>query len=178
MQLARRQHRKEREQILQEKEERQREERLQRLLVDLDEPENHDLALFQINQLGVAAIEALIDTLLNNQDPDARYGSARALGQICNEHGVKGLIRARATKALIRALADREPAVRYWSSDALGKCQSQIAVEPLIALLDDPHEGVRRRVREALQQICGEDFEEIVAAANRPTGILGWIKGG
>jgi hypothetical protein len=171
----RRKHRQERESILREKEERQREEKLQRLLDDLDEPENHDMAIFQINQMGSNAVSALIETLLNDEDPDARYGSARALGQICGEHGIKGLIKARAAKALIIALADPEPAVRYWSSDALAQCQTQTAIEPLAVLLNDPHDGVRRRVRLALQQIGGHNVEELLES--RSKGILGWIKG-
>ena len=178
MQQERLQHRLERQQILEEKEKRQREEKLRRLLEDLDEPENHDMAIFQINQMGVEAIGPLIDTLLHDDDPDARYGSARALGQICSQHGIKGLIKARSAKALIRALADPEPAVRYWSCDALGRCRSQVAVAPVAALLNDPHDGVRLRAREALQQIGGSEVEAILAATDRSGGLLGWIKGG
>jgi hypothetical protein len=164
-------------QRLKEKEARQKAEKLEKLLDALDEPENHDMALFQLNQLGVDAIKPLIETLLHDDDPDARYGSARALGNICQQHGIKGLIKARATKALIKALDDSEPAVRYWSSDALRKCNSQTAVEPLAAMLADPHEGVCEKARQALQQLGGERAEQILAAAEKPQGILGWIKG-
>jgi hypothetical protein len=162
---------------LKDKEARQQAEKLQGLLDALDEPKNHDMAIFQINQLGEAAIAPLIGTLLNDADPDARYGSARALGHICQEHDIKTLIKAKAAQALIKALADLEPAVRYWACDALGKCQSQIAIDPLAALRSDPHEGVRHCAKAALQQIGGERVAEILAEAGKSKGMLGWIKG-
>jgi phage FluMu protein Com len=177
IQEARRQRQLERNRMLQEKEERQKEERLQRLLEDLDEPERHDFALYQIKQMGTDAIDALNETLLHDDDPDARYGSARALGQICDEHDIKGLMKGRAARALIKALTDPEPAVRYWSADALGRCKGQTAVEPLAALLKDEHAGVREQARHALQKIGGEHVEKILAEADKSKGILGWIKG-
>lgn len=146
----------ERKQAFEEKVARQKEENLQRLLEALDEPENHDLAIYQLNQMGREAVEPLIETLLNDDDPDARYGSARALGQICSEQGIKGLIKGRAIQALIKSLDDHEPAVRFWSAEALGKfrgSQGQRGIEPLTTLLKDPHEGVRRQAQKSLQQI-------------------------
>jgi hypothetical protein len=165
---------KERGQLLQQKTLRQQAERLQRLLADLDEPKNHDFAIYQINQMGEAAVQPLIETLLNDDDPDARYGSARALGQICSQYEVKGLIKGRSIKALIKALEDREPAVRYWSADALGKCGSQTAIDPLAALLKDRHEGVRECAERALHQLAGEQAAEII---KKSRGILGWRLG-
>ena len=147
-----------RQEALREKEARQKEEKLQHLLDALDEPENHDFALYQLNQLGLEAIEPLIETLLNDDDPDARYGSARALGQICSEAGVKGLIKGRAIKALIKSLDDAEPAVRFWSAEALGKfrgTQGKRGIEPLTVLLKDPHEGVRKQAQNALKWLKG-----------------------
>jgi hypothetical protein len=146
----------ERQQALREKTERQKEEKLQRLLDALDEPENHDFAIYQLNQLGIEAIEPLIETLLRDTDPDARYGSAIALGQICREQAITGLIKARAVKALITALADPESAVRYWAADALGQFkgpQTRLGIEPLTALLKDPHPGVRQQAQKSLQQL-------------------------
>jgi hypothetical protein len=176
MQEKKRKLQQERLERLKEKKERQQTEKLQLLLDDLDEPENHDFAIYQINQMGTDAIEALIETLLNDTDPDARYGSARALGQICSQHKVKGLIKARAAKALIEALQDNEPAVRYWSVDALGKCKSHTAVEPLVDIFkDDPHEGVRNHARYALESVGGKRVDNILAE-DKPAGFLGWIK--
>jgi HEAT repeat protein len=159
-----------------EKEERQKLEKLQRLLDALDEPENHDFAIYQINQMGLDAVEALIDTLANDHDPDARYGSARALGQICAEKEVKVLIKARTAKALIKALSDPEPAVRYWAAEALGKCQSRVAINPLAELLRDPHEGVRLQAEDSLQKIGGEDIQEVLDQA-KSGGFLSWLRG-
>jgi Zn ribbon nucleic-acid-binding protein len=143
----------ERTQILLEKEARQKRERLERLINDLDEPANHDFAIYQLNQMGDDAIEALIETLLNDSDPDARYGSAVALGRLCTEREIKVLNKAKATKALIKALSDDEPAVRYWSAEALGKVKNQLAVEPLTALLKDPHKGVRHQAEQSLEKL-------------------------
>lgn len=175
IQDARQQHREERDRRLREKEARQREEKLQRLLEALDEPENHDFAIYQINTLGAEAVDALIETLLNDHDPDARYGSARALGQISSQPEVRGLIKSRSVKALIRALKDAEPAVRYWAADALGRCQSGLAVEPLADALRDNHNGVRERAKLALEQIGTERAQEILA--ERSKGLFSWMKG-
>ena len=133
------------------------------------------MAIYQINRMGPDAINALI-TLLTDDDPDARYGSARALGQICNSYEVKGLDKARAAKALVKALSDTEPAVRYWSANALGKCKGQTAVEPLAELLNDRHEGVRHQAQRSLQKIGGEKAEKILADQDKK-GLLGWLKG-
>ena len=127
--------------------------------------------------MGEEAVAILIETLLNDDDPDARYGSARALGQICNEHHIKGLNKARIAKALITALTDLEPAVRFWSADALGKCKSQTAIESLAALLRDSHPGVRQHALETLQQIGGERVDKILAGLDESKGLMGWIKG-
>lgn len=172
---TRRKLKEERDQMLREKTARQQAEKLQRLLDQLDEPANHDFAIYQIKQMGADAVDALIETLLNDTDPDARYGSARALGQICQHHDLKGWIKAKSTKALIKVLADPEPAVRYWSVDALAQCQAQTAVEPLAGLLKDKHEGVRARARQALEQIGGELAQDILARAEKG-GLFRWIK--
>jgi hypothetical protein len=162
MNADRRRLRAEQQRLYEEKEARQRVEKLQRLLDELDEPENHDFAIYQINQMGEMAIDALVETLLEDEDPDARYGSARALGQICREHQIKVLIKARTSRALVQALKDREPAVRYWSAEALGICGSQTAVEPLATLLRDKHPGVRKQARRSLSQIGGARAAEIL----------------
>jgi hypothetical protein len=173
---ARQRTRQERTQAFVTKEIRQKHEKLQRLLEALDEPENHDFAIYQIKQMGVEAVDALTETLLKDEDPDARYGSARALGQICAEKRIKTLIKARTAKALIKALADPEPAVRYWAAEALGKCKSQTAIEPLAALLRDRHEGVRRQAQTALLNIGGERAHKIIEQS-QSHGLLDWLKG-
>jgi HEAT repeat protein len=166
----------ERSQALEIKAARQKQEKLERLLADLDEPENHDFAIFQINQMGAEAVEALTDTLLHDQDPDARYGSARALGQIYIEKEIKTLVKARTVKALIQSLVDPEPAVRFWAAEALGKCKSQTAIKPLAELLRDPHEGVRQQAALSLEKIGGKQVREILQRS-QSRGFLKWLRG-
>lgn len=168
----------ERTRLFKEKEARQQAEKLQHLIEALDEPENHEFAIYQINQMGESAIDTLVETMLNDDDVDARYGSARALGKICSQHNIKALNKARVTKALITALNDADPAVRYWSANALGQGQSQLAVEPLAALLTDEHEGVRRQARRAIEKIGGDQAAEILAQhGDEKKGFFGWMKG-
>ncbi len=166
----------ERARLFKEKEVRQQAEKLQQLIEALDEPENHDFAIYQINQLGATAIDALLETLAHDDDVDARYGSARALGNICSDHNVKGLNKARVVKTLISALADAEPAVRYWAANALGKCKAPTAIEPLAPLLKDKHTGVRQQAARAIERIGGERAAEILAQHEKK-GLFNWIKG-
>ncbi|GAB4432378.1 MAG: hypothetical protein Fur0044_29910 [Anaerolineae bacterium] len=153
MQEIRRRVQFERLEALKEKEARQQQERIERLITALDEPENHQFAIFQLNQLGDEAVDALVETLLNDDDPDARYGSAIALGRICAERDIKALNKAKATRALIKALNDSEPVVRFWAAEALGKFKSAIARQPLAALLKDSHQGVRQQARRSLEKL-------------------------
>lgn len=159
MQEIRRRLQTERLEILKEKEARQQQERLERLITALEEPENHEFAIFQLNQMGDEAVEALVGTLLNDDDPDTRYGSAVALGRLCAEHELKVLNKAKVTQALIKALADPEPAVRFWSAEALGKFKSALGREPLTALLKDPHQGVRQQARRSLDRLAAEKLK-------------------
>lgn len=144
---------KERAQVLREKELRQTQEKLGRLIADLDEPENHEFAIFQLQSMGDAAVDALTETLLTDPDPDARYGSAIALGRICADHNLKALNRAKAARALVKALTDEEAPVRFWSAEALGKFKNQIAIEPLTLLLKDRHKGVRQQAQASLEKL-------------------------
>lgn len=153
MQEIRRRVQHERLEALREKEARQQQERIARLITALDEPENHEFAIFQLNQMGDEAVDALTEALLNDDDPDARYGSAIALGRICSENDIKVLNKAKATQALIKALDDAEPAVRFWSAEALGKFKSAITREPLTSLLKDSHHGVRQQARRSLDKL-------------------------
>lgn len=156
--------RQERLEILKEKEARQKQAKIERLIEALDEPENHEMAIFQLNQLGTDAVEALIGTLLNDPDVDARYGAARALGQIMAEQEVKVLDRTRSAtvKALIEALADPELPVQFWAAEALGKCKSNLAIEPLSKMLKARHKGLREVVRNSLIHIGGKRVEDIL----------------
>jgi predicted nucleic acid-binding Zn ribbon protein len=130
-----------------------RKRRLEKLLDDLDEPENHPMALYCINQFGSEAVEPLVKVLRTDSDPDARFGAAHALGSIGDP---------RAVPALIDALSDSEPAVRYWAVDALDKLHAQAAVEAIGNLLQDHHKGVRERAAEALKQIGGPQAAQVL----------------
>ncbi len=130
---------------------------LQRLLNELDEPENHAMAIYSLRQFGAEAVAGLI-ALLSHQDPDARYGAAQALGLTGDP---------RAIPALIEALADPEPAVRYWAVDALGKLRAEAAVEAIGALLHDCHEGVQGHAAEALQQIGTAEARQVLQEAKK-----------
>ena len=171
------QRRQERLEALKAKEAQQQQARLERLLDALDEPENHDYAINQINEMGMAAVNGLIKTLLHDQDVDARYGSARALGQILVEQELRALDKGRtaAIKALIKALSDPETPVRYWAAVTLGYCGSNLALSPLASLLDDDHEGVRQEAQKALQKIGGPRAEKILAE-HKPKRSWGWFK--
>jgi hypothetical protein len=120
--------------------------RLEMLLDDLDEPANHAMAIYCLNQLGSEAVGPLMNVLLSDPDPDARFGAAHALGGIGDPQAVP---------ALTDALADPEPAVRYWAVDALAKLRARSALEMVAELLRDPHKGVRARAAEAIGEMGG-----------------------
>lgn len=128
---------------LKEAQERDRTERLQRLLKSLDEPEAHRMATYGLLEYGAEAVEPLIQ-LLKSDDPDARYGAAYTLGCIGDQRAVAGLI---------DVLGDREAAVRYWAVNALGKLKAEAASAAIGKLLRDKHPGVRRGAAEALKLI-------------------------
>ena len=163
---------------LKEKEARQQQEKIERLVEALDEPENHDLAILQLSQLGAAVIEILIETLLRDEDVDARYGSARTLGQIMAQQNLKKLDEGRQAtlEALVQALVDPELPVRYWAAEALGKCNSPLAIAPLTALLDEQHKGLRQVARTAIENIGGPAAEAALAK-HKPHKLLSWLSG-
>ncbi len=142
----------ERQAALKQAEEQSRQARLQQLLQDLDEPGRHSMAIYCLNQYGAEAVESLIASL-RDDDPDARYGAAQALG---------GIADPRAIGPLIAALSDLEPAVRYWATDALGKLRAESAVEAIGRLLQDEHKSVRAHAAEALRAIGSPQAEQLL----------------
>jgi ribosomal protein L40E len=120
--------------------------RLQELLKDLDEPEKHPMAIYCLHEYGAEAVAPLIARLKDN-DPDARYGAAQALGLIGDP---------RAIEPLVDVLNDPEAAVRYWAVDALGKLRAESAAEAMGNLLHDRHKGVRAHTAQVLQQVGGK----------------------
>ncbi len=116
---------------------------LRRLLLQLNEPENHPAAIPGIRVFGKEAVEPLIN-LLDSDDPDARFGAAKALGDIGD---------VRAIPHLVHALDDPEGVVRFWALDALGKLKADAAAEAISKLLHDKRESIRKLAREVLTQI-------------------------
>ena len=116
---------------------------LRRLLLQLNEPENHPAAIPGIRIFGRDAVEPLIN-LLTSEDPDARFGAAKALGDIGDPRAVPGLI---------NALNDPEGVVRFWALDALGKLKADETVEAIGKLLQDKRESIKNLAREVLIQI-------------------------
>jgi len=174
---TRRRQQMEREKALLAKEERQRREKIEGLLKALEQPSQQDMAVYQLKQLGSEAVPGLINTLTGAKSPRARSGAAKTLGQIGEQHTIKALIKARIAKALIKALTDPEPAVRYWAAGAVGKFKGrpgQLAVEPLGALLKDRNDEVCQQARKSLQEIGGQRAHEIL---DQSKGIKGWLKG-
>jgi hypothetical protein len=178
---AKQQARAEREQAFKEKEIRQRKEKIQRLIHDLDTPAKHAFTIYQLNQLGPDAVEGLIDALSSDHPPNILCGAAKALEYICTEQEIKSLLKARAAKALATILNNSEPAVRYWAAKTLSRFKGQpgqLAVDALAVLLNDPHEDVRKQARYSLQEIGGERVQKILQEIPDESGkgFLGWIK--
>ena len=130
---------------------------LERLFVQLDDPQSHPMAIYCLQQIGGEAVEGLVK-LLRDDDPDARYGAAHTLGLIGE---------SRAVPALISALQDPEPAVRFWSAAALGRLHARSAVQALAQLLEDKDKEVRSAAEEALAHIGGPEAEQALAQARR-----------
>ncbi len=177
LQEARKRSQAERDQAFEEKKARQRKEKLYRLLDELGEPSQQTFTIYQLNQFGTEAIEPLIETLLTNRNPHARYGSIKVLKQICYEHEIKALTKAKVAKVLIKTLADSESKIRQQAARMLGEFKGrpgQLAVEPLGALLNDPQPEVRQQAQQSLQKIGGKRAQEIL---DKPKGFMGWLKG-
>jgi ribosomal protein L40E len=135
----------------------ERQNRLQKLLDDLDEPENHPMAIYGLHQFGAEAVDALI-AHLNDDDPDARFGAAQTLGRIGDPKAIPGLI---------AALRDADPAVRYWAAEALGQLRAEAAVDALGELLNDKHKGVRHHAAVIIQKIGGARAEAVLRRQNK-----------
>jgi serine/threonine protein kinase len=166
----------ERAQTFKEKELRQQQEKIERLLGELDRPDNLDFTMYQLRQIGGEAVEALADALGEPEHSVAcRCSVAQLLGEICSQSKIKAMCKARAGAALIKTLADPTPLVRSWAARSLGAFKYQPAVEPLGALLKDPDKEVRQQAEAALHRIGGPRAEELIQ--NAPKGLMGWLKG-
>lgn len=131
---------------------------LNRLLVQLNEPENHPNAIAGIRIFGGEAVEPLIK-LLASDDPDARYGAARTLGDIGDKRAIPGLV---------SALKDKEIPVRFWAAEALGKLGAKEAVGEISSLLQDDSEVVQRMAKNVLIQIGDPEAIKILQKESKP----------
>ncbi len=116
---------------------------LRRLLLQLNEPVNHPAAIPSLRIFGSEAVGPLIN-LLTSENPDARFGAAKALGEIGDRRAIPGLI---------EALNDPEGVVRFWAIDALGKLKADEAAEAIGKLLQDKRDSIRDLAREVLDQM-------------------------
>jgi ribosomal protein L40E len=160
-----------------EKEARQLWERIDALLVSIEDRRQRVRAYDQLNKLDDRAMKLLTDLMLQNPEPETRAGLAGTLGRICEKPKIRALIKSQGVKALLEVLEDAEPEVRSQAAAALGGVSGQLgqlAVEPLGALLKDSHETVRTQARQALQKIGGKKAQDML---DRPRGLMGWIKG-
>lgn len=106
-----------------------------------------------------AAVQALMEALLEDSDPEVREAAAWALGEIED---------ARAVPALGEALQrDEVPAVRLMAAYALGEIEDPRGVEPLGAAIDDSDPKVRLAVIQALGEIESPDAIEPLSSALR-----------
>ncbi|MBN8581386.1 MAG: HEAT repeat domain-containing protein [Anaerolineae bacterium] len=131
---------------------------LKRLLLQLDDPANHPMAIPGIVYFGVEAIEYLT-ALLKSKDIDARYGAARALGEIRDQSAVS---------ALVETLNDEHPAVRFFALDALGKLKAAEAVQAIGDLLSDESPNVSKHAHDVLIQIGTPEAMKILREKNHP----------
>jgi HEAT repeat protein len=131
---------------------------LQRLLLKLDEPWNHSMAISGIVNYGADAVEGLV-RLLDSEDPDARYGAALALGNIRDQ---------RAIPSLIKSLNDKHPTVRFFAMDALGKLKATEAAPAIGELLDDESPNIRKHANNVLLSFNTAESFQILREKSRP----------
>jgi ribosomal protein L40E len=133
---------------------------LKRLLLQLNEPENHPAAIAGIRIFGKEAVEPLIN-LLTSDDPDARFGAAHVLGDIGDKRAVPGLM---------NALNDSEETVRFWAVDSLGKLKADEAVDAIGKLIGDAHQSknIGDHARDVLIQIGTPNALQILQQESRP----------
>jgi hypothetical protein len=115
-----------------------------------------DRAAEMLSWLPAAALEPLLDAL---GDHAARAGATLALGTLRD---------ARAVRALVDVLEDREPEVRRRAAWSLGELRDPIAVEALIRTTRDADYAVRAEAGAALDKLGSVAVVLGVAAFMRP----------
>ncbi|MGZ4938446.1 MAG: HEAT repeat domain-containing protein [Halobacteriota archaeon] len=94
-------------------------------------------------KIGSAAVRALIRAL-RNHDPNVRYWSISALGEIGDQ---------RATEALIILLSDEDVIVRYATIKALGELEDSRALKSMVRALEDPSDMIRRLAEKSIHRV-------------------------
>jgi HEAT repeat protein len=147
-------------------------------------PGTSESAQDQTTSDGEVDVEALIDTLLHNENPEERWWAAAALGDSGDTRAVGALIQAlkqdehgdvrsqaawalgqigdpETVPELIQATEDREEGVRWQAARALGEMGDLRAVEPLCRALREDHAPyVRHHAAWALGEIGSESAVE------------------
>ena len=131
---------------------------LRRLLLQLNEPGNHPMAISGIVNYGSDALDSLVK-LLESKDPDARYGAALALGGIGDNSAIP---------ALVKSLRDEHTAVRFFAMDALGKLKATEAALAIGELLDDESPNVRKHANNVLLCLGTSEALQILREKSRP----------
>ncbi len=93
---------------------------------------------------GKAAIIALCDALLNDNDMGVRFRAASSLGKIKDKEAVP---------TLVKALLDRDEFVRESAAYALGEIGDQSAINALNETLHDKIDFVSKAAKKALHMI-------------------------
>jgi ribosomal protein L40E len=125
---------------------------IHRLLLQLDDPQNHPLAIYCLEQAGQDAVPGLLGAL-NSADPDTRYAAAHTLGLIGDPAAIDGLI---------AALRDPEAEVRFWAADALAQLKAAQAVPALAGLKSDDSKIVRQKAALALELIGTPEAQQVL----------------
>lgn len=124
-----------------------------------EDPRARDAALQGLSFLeDPRALEALLEAA-RSESAALRAGAVRVLG---NETSV-----IRASGALLRALRDPEPWVRYHACQSLGRLRFTPAVQAVVPLLADPAGQVRVAAVEALSHFQSEDASRALREAAR-----------
>lgn len=139
-------------------------------------PDDRALAIEYLGENQYAPAVPYLSQLVAESDPGTRYLAAKALGKIGDEaeSAVPVLLEALrandmflrmavtgaliqighpAVPGLVKALFDKNPAVRRASAMALGKIGSKRAIKPLEVASKDGDKGVARLSKQALDRL-------------------------
>jgi hypothetical protein len=118
-------------------------------------------------QLDIESISAVLDTIFDGSTLPSLDGSLipsiKALGEGKKMPNAGGLVGDILIDSAIARLKSSLPAVRARTARVLGNSGNQRAVAPLVDLLEDSNERVRKAAAEALKSLTKQDFGADVA---------------